>query len=98
MSHSAPQQDRAATTRNHRLIGVDEVVDQLVIEQIVRRLGERNHADLAVDFVRNGCHPIPPFVDSRRSASIGLVPGHKRFAAALSGFRLISIFGMSIVI
>src|ERR1700733_5528175 len=98
MSHSAPQQDRTATTRNHRLIGVDEIVDQLVIEQIMRRLRERDDADLAIDFVRNGCHPIPPFVDSHWSAPIGLVPGYKRFAAALSGFRLFSIFGMSIVI
>jgi hypothetical protein len=93
-----PQQDCAATFRDHRLIGGDEIVDQLVVQQIVRGLGERDDADVAVDFVRNGCHPVSPFVDRCRHASSGFVPGHKRFAAAVFGFQHVSIFGMSIVI
>ena len=68
MPHRAAQQDRAAAPGNHRLIGGDEVLDQLVVEQIVRRLRKRNDADLAVDFMSNCSSFVSSrFVDCHRS-------------------------------
>src|SRR5579871_3821403 len=97
MPHSAPEQDRSAAARSHGLIGADEIVDQLVVQQIVRRLGKRNDADLAIDFVRNGCHLVLP-------SSMAPVSLHRRYSGPqttrrrLIGFRLISIVEMSLVI
>jgi hypothetical protein len=48
--------------------------------------------------MRNGCHPVSPSIDGYRCAARGLVPGDKRFAAAVFGFQLVSMFEMSIVI
>src|SRR4029079_606863 len=70
MPHRAAQQDRAAAARDHRLISGNKVFDQFVIEQIVRRLRQRDYADLAIDVVAH-CHGGSPSFRRNRTLASG---------------------------
>jgi hypothetical protein len=65
MPHRAAQQVRPAAAGDYRLVSGNEVFDQTVVKQIVRRFRERDYADLAIDVVGYCRHGYPRFSASR---------------------------------
>jgi hypothetical protein len=50
------QQDRAASLREYGPIGRNQIIDQSIVDQIMRRFRQRHHADLAVDLMQDLGH------------------------------------------